>query len=134
LIADRRVGYSRRMNWILPGLVLAVGGALFGCSDHVSGSSGGHGSSNAPHLAEATPMAGGIHVTWHLPATACDSIEGERKTDADPYAVVFTVPGQVDNKHDAEATEDATYTYRLRCKRGDDYSDYSNELSANPVN
>src|SRR5690606_21637811 len=113
----------------LPSIVAACG-ALLGCSDDTGSTGGGNG---APHLAEAMPMAGGIHVTWHLPSVECDSIEGERKTDAEPYAVVFSVPGNIDNKHDGDATEDTTYTYRLRCKRGEVYSEYSNELGANPV-
>jgi hypothetical protein len=78
-------------------------------------------------------MTGSLHVVWNNPAdTDCDSVEGERKTETAPYAVVFTVPGGVDNKHDGTATEDTLYTYRLRCKVGDAYSPYSNEESKNP--
>ena len=40
--------------------------------------------------------------------------------------------GDVDNKMDPEATDDMPYTYRLRAKRGDSYSPYSNEMTANP--
>jgi hypothetical protein len=88
----------------------------------------------APELTDIVKMAGSLHVVWDLPSeTKCDSIEGERKTETEPYAVVWTVRGSVDNKHDGDATENTTYTYRVRCKVGAAYSDYSNELGKNPT-
>lgn len=87
----------------------------------------------APELKSIAKMAGSLHLTWELPTdTTCDTIEGERKSAAEPYEVVWTVPGTVDNKHDGTATEDTTYSYRLRCKAGTSYSEYSNEMSRNP--
>ena len=86
-----------------------------------------------PQLAAIEPMQGALHVMWTNKQDDCDTIEGERKTDTDPYAVAFTVPGEADNKHDMSATKDTTYTYRLRCKKGDAYSEYSNEMSRNPT-
>ncbi len=79
-------------------------------------------------------MAGNFHVMWTNPASpTCDKIEAERKMDAEPYKVAFTVAGNIDNKHDTGAAGDHTFSYRLRCKVGDAYSPYSNELSGNPV-
>ena len=91
------------------------------------------GTLQAPKLSMISPMEGALHVMWTNKQDDCDTIEGERKTDTDPYAVAFTVPGEADNKHDMSATKDTTYTYRLRCKKGDAYSEYSNEMSRNPT-
>lgn len=87
----------------------------------------------APTITAVNKMMGALHVQWTNNIASCESIEGERKSDADPYKVVFTVPGTVGNKMDMEATKDMTYTYRLRCKMGATYSSYSNELGQNPV-
>lgn len=112
---------------------------LAGCSAEPPPSgSGATGDLAPPKLEEIVKMASGLHVTWTNSASTCDSIEGERKaTKADgslveDYKVAFTVPGAADNKHDGTATEPVTYSYRLRCKRGETYSAYSNELSGSP--
>ncbi len=87
----------------------------------------------APTIVKVEPMAGGLHVTWTNGQKDCDAIEGERKSDADAYKLVFTVPdGSVDNKHDGPLTAGKVYTYRVRCKKGSDYSTYSNEQSGTP--
>ena len=129
-----------------------------GSSSGSQGSSGTSGSSNAPpsdtppadtppaatapkapQIDTVAKMMGALHVMWTNNDTTCDSIEGERQaqmTDGsvmEKYKVVFTVPGEADNKHDTSATEDMKYTYRLRCKKGDAFSDYSNEMGLNPV-
>ena len=83
-------------------------------------------------------MMGALHVIWTNEDAACDSIVGERKAEMgatvhEPYKEVFTVPGEADNKHDTTATDDMKYTYRLRCKKGDAFSEYSNEMGLNPV-
>ncbi len=107
-----------------------------GAADTSDGAASGEAGSNtlsAPTLDKIMKMTGGLHILWTNPAgVTCDSIEGERKTDTAPYAVAFTVPGEVDNKHDATATQPTKYTYRLRCKVGAGYSPYSNELGATP--
>lgn len=93
----------------------------------------------APQLTEIMKMMGALHVNWTNKEPACDSIEGEREakmadgSTMEKFKVVFTVPGDADNKMDSSATDDMTYTYRLRCKKGSTYSDYSNEMSANPM-
>lgn len=87
----------------------------------------------APAIDRIMKMTGGLHLVWNLPAdVTCDKIEGERKSATEAYKVVWTTPGTVDNKHDGTATANTTYTYRLRCKVGADYSEYSNEMSKNP--
>lgn len=87
----------------------------------------------APTVTNVMKMSGALHVNWRNNQTGCTGVEVERKTDTDPYKVVFTVPGTVNNKMDASATANTTYTYRLRCKMGTDYSPYSNEMSKNPT-
>lgn len=129
-----------------------------GTSSGSQGSSGTSGSSNtppsdtppadtppaaaalkAPTVTDIMKMMGALHVTWTNNDTTCDSVEGERQAQMsdgsvmEKYKVVFTVPGEADNKHDTTATDNMKYTYRLRCKKGTVYSDYSNEMSANPM-
>lgn len=86
----------------------------------------------APRIDEVANMMGALHVMWTNQDTSCDSIVGERKTASSEYAVAFTVPGEADNKHDTDASQAMTYTYRLRCKKGDAFSPYSNEMSGTP--
>lgn len=85
-----------------------------------------------PEITRMMKMTGSLHVSWKLPAE-CDQVELERKDGAAEYKVVFTLPGTVDNKHDGTATKDMTYTYRARCSLGSDYTEYSNEMSGNPM-
>jgi hypothetical protein len=92
----------------------------------------------APTIDGVMKMQGALHVTWTNPAPACDTVEGERQAKMadgsimEKYKVVFTVPGEADNKHDTTATDAMTYSYRLRCKKGDAYSAYSNEMTGTP--
>lgn len=93
----------------------------------------------APRLVAAEKMVGSLHVSWTNPSGECDAIELERKSTAldgrviADFALLYTLPGVADNKHDATATEDQTYTYRARCRKSERYSDYSNEVAANPT-
>lgn len=103
---------------------VVVGLLLVGC---------GSGVPQAPMMSSVEKMNGALMVKWMNMESGCTAVEAERKTLTDPYAVVFSVPGDVDNKHDASATTDTTYTYRLRCKKGDKYSAYSDEMGMNPV-
>jgi hypothetical protein len=85
-----------------------------------------------PVIVSVKPMHGGLHVTWDNKQPGCDAIQGERKESAE-YKVLFTIPdGSVDNKHDALVVPGNSYTYRVRCNKGDAFSDYSNEVSATP--
>jgi hypothetical protein len=105
-----------------------------------SGAGGADAGSDAPGVVLAAPvlttlmkMTGGLHVMWTNKQPDCDAIEGERKSATEEYKVVFTVPdGTVDNKHDGSLTAGTAYTYRLRCKKGADYSPYSNEKTGTP--
>lgn len=133
------------------GMILVVGLALLGagCSEHGDHGEGdehaGHSAGNAgatgslsselatPTLTELMPMGGALHVMWTNNSSGCEVIEGERRTPTEDYKVVFTVPGEADNKHDNTASADTDYTYRLRCKKGETFSPYSNELSRNPM-
>ena len=84
----------------------------------------------APNLVSVMKMQGGIHLTW-TGSDSCDAVEGEQKmVDMGDYSVAFTVPGTTKEEMDTTATEDdMTYEYRLRCKKGSQYSPYSNEMS-----
>jgi hypothetical protein len=87
----------------------------------------------APTIASISQMAGGLHVVWKNNQKDCDKVQGERKSAAEPYKVVFSVPGSADNKHDASGLVAGTeYTYRLRCVKGDAMSDYSAEKAGTP--
>ena len=92
----------------------------------------------APTIQTVAKMQGALHVMWANPTPACDTVEGERQatmadgTVMEKYKVVFTVPGEADNKHDTSATAAMTYSYRLRCKVGTAFSSYSNEKSGSP--
>lgn len=97
------------------------------------GAGGGDAVVAAPVLDEVMAMHGALHLYWTNVAEDCDEVEGERMTPESDFEVFFTVPGTVDNAADDEATDPATeYTYRVRCRRGEAYSEYSNELSASP--
>lgn len=87
----------------------------------------------APMMKSVEKMDGALMLYWMNMETGCTTVEGERKEGAGTYAVVFSVPGEVDNKHDSTATKDATYTYRLKCIKGGKSSGYSDEMSMNPV-
>lgn len=117
----------------------AAGGAgeLGGAAEGGAGGAGGAGGSlalpDAPILDEVAPMHGGLHVFWTNVALDCDAVEGEHKTSTTEFVNFFSVPGTIDNEMDDIATDAAeTYTYRVRCKRGEVYSAYSNEISNSP--
>lgn len=122
------------------GTASSSGGSSSGDTTSSTSSSGSAATTlKAPKIDEVAKMMGALHVMWTNDQADCDSIVGERKAEMsdgstmEKYKVVFTVPGEADNKHDTSATEDMKYTYRLRCKKGDAFSDYSNEMGLNPV-
>lgn len=86
----------------------------------------------APTLDGIMKMHGALHVSWTNEDTTCTAVELERKTATVAWKMVYSLPGEADNKHDANATDATMYTYRVRCKKGTDYSPYSNEKSATP--
>lgn len=128
-----------RAIWAIPlGFVLTISG----CASEVEegpdtyNTSGGTSSENlgpleAPIIEDVIPMAKVLRVRWSV-ASSCDSIDGERRTDAMTFIPAFTVRGTDTDYVDQDANEDQTYTYRLRCVRGDKASEYSNTLGANP--
>ena len=120
------------MMKIWKALALVATMATAGCSSDDSNKDEAMGELEAPMLMDVVPMEGALHVMWMNMQTDGESVEAERKTEATEFALGFSVPGSVDNKMDSAATENTTYTYRLRCKKGDRFSPYSNELSANP--
>lgn len=85
----------------------------------------------APKITNVLKMTGALHVVWELPSE-CDGVELERKDGDGEFAMKYELPGTVDNKHDATATEDLVYAFRARCKLGSEYTEYSNEMSKNP--
>ena len=140
-----------RPAYAMLGALVLVFASVAACSSTDSGKSPGAGTTqdggpgdtdadtssavalHAPVITMVMAMTGGLHVMWTNKQTDCDSIEGERKSASEAYKVVFTIPdGSVDNKHDAPLTAGTPYTYRLRCKKGADYSPYSNEKTGTP--
>lgn len=110
-------------------LIAAIAIATSACS---SGSDDTEGAIQAPMLMEVEPMEGALHITWMNMQDDAESVEAERKMDDGAFELAFSVPGTVDNRMDPEATDNMPYTYRLRAKKGTDYSPYSNEIAANP--
>ncbi len=86
----------------------------------------------APTMDGIMKMHGALHVSWTNAEPSCTAVELERKTATAAWKVVYTLPGEADNKHDATATAATMYTYRARCKKATTYSAYSNEKSATP--
>lgn len=114
-------------------LALLLCALVSACGSDDDGGGSGSGTLSAPVLESVVAMApAGLHVTWKNAQSDCDEVEGERKTATADYAVVFTVPGSADNKHDGTATDKVEHTYRLRCRKGEKYSAYSNEMSGTP--
>ncbi|WP_437282255.1 hypothetical protein WME90_17290 [Sorangium sp. So ce375] len=110
-------------------------GAASGTGGHGGAGEGGGPAATAPDapvLSFVMPMLDVLHVEWVL-QPECDEIEAERKDPMNDYAVAFTVAGSKKAYMDSEATENMEYTYRLRCKVGEAYSAYSNEMSGNPT-
>jgi hypothetical protein len=87
----------------------------------------------APMLMTVEPMDGALHLVWMNMAEDADSVEAERKMDDGPFEPAFSVPGTVDNRMDGTATDDMPYTYRLRAKKGALFSEYSEQMTANPT-
>jgi hypothetical protein len=148
------MAYSRQIGLAAVGLALAAcGGSETGSSSAgatgggggagAASGTGGHGGAgegggpeamapDAPVLSFVMPMLDVLHVEW-VPQPECDQIEAERKDPMHDYAVAFTVAGSKKAYMDSGATEDMEYTYRLRCRVGEAYSGYSNEMSGNPT-
>lgn len=107
--------------------------SLFGFLLVLTGCGAGAALPQAPMMKTVEKMDGALMLRWMNMETGCTSVEGERKEGSGAYSVAFTVPGEVDNKHDYAATNDTTYTYRLRCLKGNSASAYSDEMGMNPV-
>lgn len=125
----------KKMMWLgAAALVLSA----VACSSSSGNTTSAATTPKAPQLDTVEKMTGALHLMWVNQETSCDTIEAERRanmadgTAMEQYKVVFSVPGDADNKMDPTATDNMTYTYRLRCKKGANYSDYSNEKGLNP--
>ncbi len=106
--------------------------AIFMAACSSDGHGGSDGALEAPMLMEVVPMQGALHLTWMNMQADADSVEAERKMDTGAFEQAFLVPGTVDNRMDTAAMDDMPYTYRLRAKKGAEYSVFSNEMTANP--
>lgn len=133
----------RALRWRVGAAVLAAC-ATFGCSDDAAGFDGNDAASSsvgpgdtalhAPYLDTVAALHGALHVFWTNETLDCDSIEVERKTTVEPWSVHFDVAGDVEDVSDDAATDPSVvYTYRVRCRRGTEYSAYSNEDSRSPI-
>ena len=86
----------------------------------------------APTIERLMRMDGGLHVMWTNNQRDCDAVVGERKSGTDEWAVAFTAAGTADNLHQTGMKPGVLCTYRLRCKKGADFSAFSNEKSQTP--
>ena len=87
----------------------------------------------APMMESVQKMGGALMVAWMNMDAGCSAIEGERKDGAGAFVLSFSLPGDAESKHDTAASGDMTYVYRLRCKKGNSYSPYSDEMGMNPA-
>jgi hypothetical protein len=87
----------------------------------------------APYLDTVAAMHGALHVFWTNETLNCDAIEIERSTPKEEYQVIAAVESDVEDLADDDATDPSIlYSYRLRCRKGDLYSPYSNEDARSP--
>ena len=91
------------------------------------------GTPEAPMLKSVEKMDGALMVRWMNMESGCTAVEGERMMGSESFKQVFSVPGEVDNKHDTSATTDAMHMYRVRCVKGGASSAWSGEMGMNPV-
>lgn len=130
-----------RSSWVvLVGFVFTIAGCGSDVEDAADRYTEGSGTApenlgplEAPMLEDVIPMSKVLRVRWSV-GSKCDSIDGERRTDAMTFIPVFTVSGSDTDYVDGDAYEDQTYTYRVRCVRDEKASEYSNMLGANPQN
>jgi hypothetical protein len=132
---------SSRAVFLLASL-LAVSSACGDADTSGGGGSGDDGSGagsvpdgppRAPYLDTVAALHGALHLFWTNETPDCDAIEGERSTEDDPFEPLFTVEGDVEDWSDDEATDPSVlYSYRLRCRRGDELSPYSNVDARSP--
>lgn len=121
----------------------------FACGDAGSSGTGGGGGADAsgsgaggaeddgppkaPYLDTVAALHGALHLFWTNETTNCDAIEIERSIDEEPFGLIFSVEADVEDLADDSATDPTLlYAYRLRCKKGDAYSPYSNVDSRSP--
>ena len=96
-----------------------------------AGSTGGD--ADKPTNLTASPMGGGVHLTWKDNSTDEEEFELERKIGAAPgFAKLAAVPFDSVSYHDADVTYGTSYTYRVRAKVGAGFSSYTNEATAVP--
>ena len=87
----------------------------------------------APYLDTVAAMHGALHLFWTNETLNCDAIEIERSTPKQAYEVIASVESDVEDLADDDATDPSVrYSYRLRCRKGDLYSPYSNEDARSP--
>jgi hypothetical protein len=118
-------------------LALASGCEATGSGDPGvgGGAAGGvpDGPPEAPTLDTVAAMHGALHLFWTNETTDCDAIEGERSILDEPFEPLFAVEGDVEDLADDDATDPTlVYSYRLRCRRGDELSPYSNVDARSP--
>ena len=88
---------------------------------------------HTPVLVGIEQADGALRVRWHTLLANCAVVEAERRHGSEAFVSAFTAPGFASSKVDENATGDADYIYRLRCRKGDSYSLYSDEMSGNPA-
>ena len=110
----------------------ATGMETTGSSTGATGTGGGAAAPDAPVMASAAKVPGGLHVTWKNVTIGCDKIELSRKHDAGAYAVAYTLSGSATSQHDTQAVPPGMYCYTARCLKGGQTSVDSNEKCGTP--
>ncbi len=78
----------------------------------------------APTGLTATVRFNGIHLAWTDNSDNEEGFEVEKRVDGDEYAMVTTVDADGTAYHDASATAEGVYWYRVRAVEGDNASEW----------
>lgn len=82
----------------------------------------------------ATPLGGGVHLTWTDNSDDEELFEIERKAGLNAFQTISTVPFNAALYHDSDVSLGAAYTYRVRAKHPTSFSAYTNEATVNLAN
>lgn len=77
------------------------------------------------NVAVSAPTGGGLDVTWSDVSAVEQGYEVQRATDNYVFATVGTAPANATRFHDATASFDVRYWYRVRATKDGGYTDFS---------
>ncbi len=76
----------------------------------------------------ATPLAGGVHLTWRDNSSDEDMFMIMKKEGSGAFTTLPSLPANTTQYHDTATRSGRTYTYMVHAMRGSDISDPSNEV------